>query len=177
MPHHTRSKTRPPSSSSSAINVEVTERSESKDETTPSHQAERPEGLDKENVKKSAFQPPSPLTSRRSKQKLSTSKKVLSPNRNNQWTRDRESMNASRQPRSSPIHGRQSYAQVSYNVGAIFFLARLFSRFFVRNAHLRYNHYFVEVVDFILVTNRIDSRPVYQLRMARFSRQLNCLTL
>jgi hypothetical protein len=110
----------PSSSSSSAINIEVTERSESKDETPLSNQVERPEGLDKENVKKSAFQPPSPLTSRRSKQKLSTSKKVLSPNRNNQWTRDRESTNTSRQPRSSPIHGRQSFSQVSYHIGAMF---------------------------------------------------------
>jgi hypothetical protein len=175
MPHRTRSKTRPPSSSSSsAINIEVTERSESKDETPLSNQVERPEGLDKENVKKSAFQPPSPLTSRRSKQKLSTSKKVLSPNRNNQWTRDRESTNTSRQPRSSPIHGRQSFSQVSYHIGAMFLGAPFF---LARNAHLRYNHYFVELVDFILVTNRIDSRPVCQLRIPRFSRQLDCSTL
>ena len=131
MPHHTRSKTRPPSSSSSsAINIEATERSESKDETPLSNQAERRDGLDKENVKKSAFQPPSPLTSRRSKQKQSTSKKFLSPNRNNQWTRDREATtSSSRQPRSSPIHGRQSYSQVSTIVDATF-LGAPFSSFF-----------------------------------------------
>lgn len=111
MPLRTRSKTRSPastSSSSSASNVEVRQE--------PDVVAKKPAiaEVDKENVKKSAFQPPSPLTSKRSKsQKASSTKKILSPNRNSQWTRNRESSataSSARQPRSSPIHTAGGYS-------------------------------------------------------------------
>ena len=121
MPHRTRSKSRPPSSSSSSgIIIESTACSDDVAQT------ERPESLDKENVKNSAFQPPSPLTSRRSKHKPSTAKKILSPTRNSQWSRSRESSSASMQPRSSPIHTGHSFLQVrvitsTCSLGAPFF--------------------------------------------------------
>jgi hypothetical protein len=119
MPHRTRSKSRPPTSSSSnAVIIEVTGRSD--DGAQIESKAERDESLDKENVKNIAFQPPSPLTSRRNKQKPSTAKKILSPNRNSQWSQSRDSTSSSMQPRSSPIHKSHSYSKVRNNHCAIF---------------------------------------------------------
>jgi hypothetical protein len=69
--------------------------------------------MDKENLEKSAFRPPSPLTSKRSRGK-NTDKRVLSPNRKNEWS---QSSSSSRQPRASPIQAssrQDSYQKVRY---------------------------------------------------------------
>jgi hypothetical protein len=123
MPLRTRSKTRSPASSSSGSSSNRDVRRE-----LPGRAAKKQvQQVDKENVKNAiAFQPPSPLTSRRkSAQKggSTSAKKVLSPNRNSQWNRE-----SGRQLRSSPIHHAGYQVRVFHLMRASFkvsFMARL----------------------------------------------------
>jgi hypothetical protein len=179
MPHRTRSKSRPQSSSSSSgIIIEVTGRSDDVSQTEM--KAERDEPLDKENVKNSAFQPPSPLTSRRNKQKPSTAKKILSPNQNSQWSRSRESTSSSIHPRSSPIHTSHPYSKVRnksqswrHDFGAPFFHGC------GRDAHLStslYRQRCPETVMSVFWSQiELDSRPACNpLKKSRCPSQLDC---
>ena len=135
MSHHTRSKSRAQSSSSSSGNsIELRARS---DDAMEMENEKRGTDLPgKENIQNSAFQPPSPLTSRRKMSKGLTSAKMLSPNRNSQWSRSRESSLASMQPRSSPIHTSQSYSQVSKTQGAPNSMRPFSARFDARTCRL-----------------------------------------
>jgi hypothetical protein len=111
MSHNTRSKTQPIdfiSENSKADNI-----SDQAATATKGTESENVEGQDKENEKRNAFQPPSPLTSRRNKSAKSHEKPTLTPHRVNQWTRSRDSSGLSLQPRSSPIDTSQTLSQVS----------------------------------------------------------------
>jgi hypothetical protein len=111
MSHNTRSKKEPNATLSETSNTD-----NDSDQAAMASKGTEPdnaEGQDKENQKKNAFQPPSPMTSRRYKSTKSHEKPALTPQRVNQWTRTRDSSSISLQPRSSPIDTSQAISTVS----------------------------------------------------------------